>query len=308
MKTIINRMLIFFAVFAVMSGGIAVTSYFTAPLIEMNSGDMAYIDSMLEVLPPAESFEVLAPEGLPKTVTSVFSAKNGAGYVFILDTAGFHGPMKLILGMDAAGLITGAMTLEHEETPDIGAKTAEEPFRSQFVGKDSQLLGVETISGATASSTAYIKAVKDAFDAYVIINGGSVALDEDPVGLTPEKLERYYPGVSEFKDVKAGNTRGIICGDEGYVVFKKYPGFESTLDVAVLFDTKDEIIGVVLNEIADTPNVGMLCAESEFTSQFIGVSDPAKVDGVSGATESSNGVKKAVAAAITALADIKALA
>ena len=55
----------------------------------------------------------------------------------------------------------------------MGSKTTEEPFRSQFVGKDSSLDGVQAISGATISSTAYINAINDAFAAWNIAKEAS---------------------------------------------------------------------------------------------------------------------------------------
>jgi len=53
----------------------------------------------------------------------------------------------------------------------MGSKTAEEPFRSQFPGKDEMLEGVSAISGATISSNAYLGAVADAFEAFRIVTG-----------------------------------------------------------------------------------------------------------------------------------------
>ena len=50
----------------------------------------------------------------------------------------------------------------------MGTRTTEPDFRDQFVGKDSSLSGVDTISGATISSKAYIGAINDAFAAYEI--------------------------------------------------------------------------------------------------------------------------------------------
>ncbi|NCC68856.1 MAG: FMN-binding protein, partial [Clostridia bacterium] len=59
-------------------------------------------------------------------------------------------------------------TLSQSETKGLGSRTTLPDFREQFYGKDSSLSGVDTISGATISSKAYIGAIKDAFSAYEI--------------------------------------------------------------------------------------------------------------------------------------------
>ena len=73
--------------------------------------------------------------------------------------------------MNNDGTIMDVKTLKHSETKGMGSKTAEEPFRSQFIGKDASLEGVDAITGATISSTAYLGAVADAFTAFDMITG-----------------------------------------------------------------------------------------------------------------------------------------
>ena len=81
--------------------------------------------------------------------------------------------MELLCGVGSDGKITACKTLSHSETPSVGARTAEEPFRSQFVGKDKNLEGVAAISNATISSQAYISAIRDAFAALDLVKEGA---------------------------------------------------------------------------------------------------------------------------------------
>lgn len=152
-----------------MSTILAYTNKITAPIIEETSKRIAE-EARLEVLPKADSFEKLDIENLPKTITEVYEAKNGAGYVFMIVTDGYggKGTMKLICGVDENGMITTTKTMSHEETPGLGSKTTEADFRNQFVGKDANLEGVSAISGASVSSGYYINAIKDVFVAYEI--------------------------------------------------------------------------------------------------------------------------------------------
>lgn len=158
------------AICLVISGLLAVTNHFTAPVIKQNAAERAEA-ARSEIIPEAEGFELMEVEGLPATVEEVYSTTNDVGYIFMLETMGYGGEMDLICGIDNDGKIISVKTLKHGETKGMGSKTTEEPFRSQFVGKDSSLEGVEAISGATISSKAYFGAIADAFAAFDIIKG-----------------------------------------------------------------------------------------------------------------------------------------
>ncbi len=154
----------------VISAALAFTNEKTAPLILQAEKEKAEA-AQKEVLPEADSFTLMELSGLPSMVTEVYKADNGAGYVLMLTAKGYGGPMKLICGIDAGGLITACRTLSQTETQGLGTRTTGPDFRDQFVGKDSSLSGIETISGATISSKAYIGAINDAFAAYEIAKG-----------------------------------------------------------------------------------------------------------------------------------------
>lgn len=164
-KDFVKPILVLTLICLVISAALAFTNQKTAPIIEQAEKTKAE-EARKEVLPEADSFTLMELSGLPASVTEVYSADNGAGYVFMLTTKGYGGEMKLICGMDTDGNITSCNTLSQSETKGLGTKTTLPAFRDQFTGKDSSLSGVETISGATISSSAYIGAIKDAFTAY----------------------------------------------------------------------------------------------------------------------------------------------
>ncbi len=154
------------------TAALAFTNQKTAPVIAETERAKAEA-AQKEVLPDADSFKQMELAELPASVKAVFKADNGAGYVFMLTAKGYGGEMSLICGMDADGLIKACKTLSQSETQGLGSKTTLPEFRDQFVGKDSSLSGVETISGATISSKAYIGAINDAFAAYEIAKGAA---------------------------------------------------------------------------------------------------------------------------------------
>lgn len=164
-KDFVKPILVLTLICLFISAALAFTNEKTAPIIEAAEKARAEA-ARKEVLSEADSFTLLELSDIPASVTEAYKADNGAGYVFMLTAKGYGGDMKLICGMDADGKITACKTLSQSETQGLGTKTTEPEFRDQFTGKDSSLEGVETISGATISSKAYIGAIKDAFTAY----------------------------------------------------------------------------------------------------------------------------------------------
>lgn len=154
----------------VVSTALAFTQQTTAPIIEAAEKAAAEAAEK-EVLPGADSFALMQVAGLPAGVTEVYEAANGAGFVFMVEGKGYGGDVKGIVGIGADGVITGTQILSHSETAGLGSKTAEEPFQSQFPGKDSSLSGVTVISGASISSRCFIGMVNQAFEAYAIVKG-----------------------------------------------------------------------------------------------------------------------------------------
>lgn len=157
----------------VMSLALAFINDITKPIIDETEAAIAEA-ARAEVLPEADGFtqvNVELPEG--SFVTEVYEATNGAGYVFMITCNGYggKGTMNLICGMDAEGKIVDTKTLSHAETAGLGSKITEDGFKSQFVGKDAALEGVDIISGATFSSEYYIEGITAALEVYQQIAG-----------------------------------------------------------------------------------------------------------------------------------------
>ena len=152
----------------VMSGLLAGTNFITVDIIAAGDAQRAE-QARIDALPAADGFtklDVTIPEG--STVTEVYEATNGAGYVFMSATTGYgaKGSLQIICSIDADGKIVKTATLAHDETPGLGTKVTEDAFAGQFAGKDASLAGVDTISGATISSSAYVNAIADVFAVY----------------------------------------------------------------------------------------------------------------------------------------------
>lgn len=156
----------------IMSGLLALTNKATAPIIAAAEAK-ANEEARLEVLPDADSFLQVEQAGLPEAVREVYQAENGAGYTFSLTTQGYGGKntLKMAVGIDMDGKITGVKVLGHKETAGLGSKiTADENFYGQFPGLDAAgATAADTISGATFSSNYYKAAIADAFTAFDMV-------------------------------------------------------------------------------------------------------------------------------------------
>ena len=157
---------------AVMAILLALTNFITAPIIEKNQ-EAAANAALLEVMPNGTGFEKIDfdASALPKTITDVYKEKSG-GYVFKLSTAGYDSGFIIMCGVNADGTVSGAVCLEANET--LGK---EKTYGENFVGKNmAGVEAVDTISGATKTTTAYKNAIKDSLNAAVILGGGTVDL------------------------------------------------------------------------------------------------------------------------------------
>lgn len=90
-----------------------------------------------------------------------------------LSNDSYGGAVKLSIGFDASGAITGVGIREINDTPGLGLKAKEPSYLDQFVGKDAEFLTVtksgnaaeneiNAISGATITSAATTNAVNAA--------------------------------------------------------------------------------------------------------------------------------------------------
>lgn len=170
-RELLRPIVVLTAICLFITGALAVTNHITAPRIDAANA-VREEAARLEVLPQADGFTEVTGDDLPPSVQAAWRADNGAGFVVKLSAMGYKGPIVLLCGVSMDGRITGTKTLMQSETAGVGAKITEDPFRNQFPGKDNALDGVETISGATISSRAYIAAIADAFCALISLEGG----------------------------------------------------------------------------------------------------------------------------------------
>jgi len=156
----------------VVSGALALMDSITHPIIVTAAAERAQ-ESMIKKIPDATGFDSIDPagfEGIPTTVKEIYKTSNDIGYIFIAAVNGFSGDITVICAMAPDGSILGTSTLSHTETKGIGTIIEMESFLEPFRGLDRSLTGIDTVTGATISTRAYIHAIDDIFTAFHIIN------------------------------------------------------------------------------------------------------------------------------------------
>lgn len=166
----IKPILVLTCICLLVSGALAVTNGVTQPVIA-DAAAMRSEEAIRNAIPEAEGFEQITTEGFPDTVKEAYRSTNNVGYVFIIGTSGYGGDMQLICGVSPDGSILRCATLEHSETKGLGSRITDTQFEQQFAGVDDRMEGVQALTGATISSTAYISAVRDALEAFSIVRG-----------------------------------------------------------------------------------------------------------------------------------------
>ena len=105
-------------------------------------------------------------------VEKVYSTDSG--YIFIIETKGYGGPLILAIGVDLQGEVQGIAVISSKETVGVGSTVFEDDGVKRWLGKTSEDAlevgeDIQAVTGATITSKAVNEQVKKALEAYKII-------------------------------------------------------------------------------------------------------------------------------------------
>ena len=273
---------------AVVTGALVATESVTTPIIEQQATAAADAARAV-VLPSADSFTQVTVDEMPEGGVDIYEANNGTGYVVTAQAKGYGGMLKVMVGIDSNGLISGTEVLENNETQGLGSKVSEHAFMDQYIGKDSTLEGIETISGTTISSNAFSKAVQKAYQVYAVAAGVEVAgTQRDPI--TDEVKAELFPNVTSFQKY-AVEGEAYKAGDEGYIVVTSNAGFAGDVTTAIGFDLNGAITGVVFTETSETQDYGEQYTRASWKDAQVGKTSADELDLISGSTVTYDALK-----------------
>ncbi|NLP18077.1 MAG: RnfABCDGE type electron transport complex subunit G [Firmicutes bacterium] len=266
MREIVRLSLILMLLCAITGAALSATYAKTRPIIEEHEARVLE-ENLKALLPSADRFQLQEGEAEEDSTYYLgYKGQEQVGVIALFSQGGYNGDVRMMMGVDMGGKITGLRIMEHTETPGLGAKITEEWFISQFENKkvtDPLVIGqdVDAITGATISSRS--------------VSGG--------LKLMAGELERRFLGGAvpslNIGQIPDGSYEGVA---EGF-------GGKTRVEVLV----KDgRLIGVDILEHHDTAGVSDVALER--IPERMVAEQEIEVDTIAGATFTSRGIIDAV--------------
>ncbi len=147
---------------------LGVTNAITEPIIAANK-EKKNAETLSSLIPDATGFTEVEYSG-NDAVKTVYKENSGLGYVISVGYYGYGGEVVSMIAIDNDGKITGMSVDASTETTGLGSKAALPSFTDQFIGISSTD-GIDTITGATYSSTAVLTSVDTALAVWNEVKG-----------------------------------------------------------------------------------------------------------------------------------------
>ena len=287
------RLFIFALVASVL---LAVTNEVTKGPIEQQklASKMAALNTVL----PGCEYEQIEYEGISddSALDEIFIGKNAdgsiKGYALTANPQGYGGEIPITLGVSEGGYVTQVYVGSLQETQGLGSRVGDDAFKEQFIAiaadPDTLRNDVDTIAGATISSSAFVNAVQE-----------MLTYTKGTLGIEPHAGD---------KDAILAEAAAINGGDEGEdapveTTTNTYDvtGF-APFKVDVTVDSNGKIVSVSVPENNETPGFGAdLIADQSVFDALVGQDiATAQIDVKSGATLTSNAINDALKQAASA--------
>ena len=287
------RLFIFALVASVL---LAVTNEVTKGPIEQQklASKMAALNTVL----PGCEYEQIEYEGISddSALDEIFIGKNAdgsiKGYALTANPQGYGGEIPITLGVSEGGYVTQVYVGSLQETQGLGSRVGDDAFKEQFIAiaadPDTLRNDVDTIAGATISSSAFVNAVQE-----------MLTYTKGTLGIEPHAGD---------KDAILAEAAAINGGDEGEdapveTTTNTYDvtGF-APFKVEIALDDAGKIVSVSVPENNETPGFGAdLIADQSVFDALVGQDiATAQIDVKSGVTLTSNAINDALKQAASA--------
>lgn len=185
LKSSFVNMTVVLTVISVIAGGAlaAINEYTKGPIAAINEKNLQNGIKQV-ILGTADGNLTIASTDSVDENTVIYTTDQGVAVQTV--TNGFGGPLKVLVGFDADGVVKGYTILSTQETPGLGAKADtwfQKDGKGNIIGKNpgerplsvSKDGGeVDAITASTITSRAFLKAVNAAYAAY---KGGDATAD-----------------------------------------------------------------------------------------------------------------------------------
>lgn len=164
MNNKILKLGVFLGVVAALAGGaLSFVNGITAPIIEENNLALE-MATLSEMYPEAkdDEFEAIEVDVDNKQIQKIY--KYDDFYIFNMEVPGYKEGTKFLVSISSStNIIDKFVTLSNGDTKGLGSKVTEEPFKESVEGNDASE-ELDTISGATVTSTPVVEGINDAAD------------------------------------------------------------------------------------------------------------------------------------------------
>ena len=284
------RLFIFALVASVL---LAITNEVTKGPIEAQK--LASKMTALNTVLPGCEYEQIAYEGISEdsVLDEIFVGKNAdgsvKGYALTANPQGYGGEIPITIGVSTEGYVTQVYVGSLQETQGLGSRVGDDAFKEQFIAiaadPDTLRSDVDTIAGATISSSAFVNAVQE-----------MLSYTKTTLGIEPHAGD---------KDAILAEAAAINGGDEGEdaAVETTTNSYDVTgfapFKVEVTVDSNGKIVSVVVPENNETAGFGAdLIADQSVFDALVGQDiATAQIDVKAGATLTSNAINDALAQA-----------
>ena len=254
---LIKTIAILLVVIAVFGGAMFGINFYTGPIIEANNAGAVFAP-LLAVMPEGAAFDgdaliydsadaaASTLTNVPASILTVYKEANGLGYAIRITAESNYStaPMEITLGVSADGKICGVQIDSYNDTASFDFRTKDPFYLPSYIGKDSALADIGTVSGSTFSSTAFKNAVSEAMGVLIANNMIAEGVKSDAQILT-ELIATVAPGYTKTEEVavsgnivkalKATNDTGfayvVADGEASYLAVVNAMGVCKVYDV-----------------------------------------------------------------------------
>ena len=243
------------------------------------------------VLPGCE-YEQIEYEGLAddSVLDEIFAGKdadgNVKGYALTANPQGYGGEIPITLGVSVDGYVTQTYVGSLQETQGLGSRVGDDAFKEQFIAiaadPDTLRSDVDTIAGATISSTAFVNAVEQ----MLVYTKNTLGIEPHAGDKEAVLAEAAAANGGDAEEEAAVETTTASYDVTGFAPFK----------VEITVDSNGKIVSVTVPENNETAGFGAdLIADTSVFDALVGQDiATAQIDMKSGVTLTSNAINDAL--------------
>ena len=246
----------------------------------------------LKTVMPGCEYEQIEYEGLAddSVLDEIFAGKdadgNVKGYALTANPQGYGGEIPITLGVSVDGYVTQTYVGSLQETQGLGSRVGDDAFKEQFIAiaadPDTLRSDVDTIAGATISSSAFVNAVEQ----MLVYTKNTLGIEPHAGDKDAVLAEAAAANGGDAEEEAAVETTTASYDVTGFAPFK----------VEIAVDGEGKIVSVSVPENNETAGFGAdLIADQSIFDALVGQDiATAQIDVKAGVTLTSNAINDAL--------------